>query len=116
VHYGWALVPPQHQADAWNALGAFARLSLVCAVAWRMRSRLVLFVALWGAFEELMVIGCSLAFIASPWVVEPGQAQCSALLQFDLGRVGMLIAAFLLWHLSKLTVPSNTQGGDNGAS
>jgi hypothetical protein len=101
VHYGWALVPAQHQADAWNALGAFARLSLVCAVAWRIRSRLVLFVAAWWAFEELLVIGCSLAFIASPWVVEPGQAQCSALLQFDLGRVGLLIAACLLWQYVK---------------
>jgi hypothetical protein len=57
----------------------------------------VLLVALWWVLEELMVAGCSLAFIASPWVVEAGQAQCSALLQFDLGRVGLLIAACLLW-------------------
>jgi hypothetical protein len=91
------MVPAERQADAWNVLGAFARLCLVGAVVWRLKSRLVLFVALWWAFEELMVIGCSLAYIASPWVVEPGQAQCSALLQFDIGRIGLLIAAGLLW-------------------
>ena len=96
VHYGWALAPVEHQAQVWNACGGFARLALVLALAWRVRSFPVLLVALWWACEELLVIGCSVAYIVSPWQIDPGQAQCSALLQFDLGRIGVFVAIFLL--------------------
>lgn len=96
VHYGWAFVPAEHQAQAWNAFGAFGRLCLLVAVVWRFRSLIVLLAALWWAAEELMVMGCSVAYIVSPWEVLPGEAQCSALLQFDLGRIGALALAVLL--------------------
>ncbi len=96
VHYGWAWVPVEHQAQAFNAAGAFARAVLLVAVVWKLRSALAAFVAAWWVCEELMVAGCSLWFIASPWVIEPGQPQCSALLQFDLGRIGVLAVCFLV--------------------
>lgn len=96
VHYGWAWVPVEHQAQAWNASGAFARACLLVAVVWKLRSALAAFVAAWWVCEELMVAGCSLWFIASPWVIEPGQPQCSALMQFDLGRIGVLAVCFLV--------------------
>ena len=96
VHYGWSWAPVEHQAQVWNALGAFARACLVVAVVWKLRSRLAAFVAAWWVCEELMVAGCSVAFIISPWTVEPGQAQCSALLQFDLGRIGVCAVALLV--------------------
>ena len=96
VHYGWALAPVEHQAQVWNACGGLARLALVLALAWRVRSLAVLLVALWWACEELMVVGCSLAYIVSPWEVAPGAAQCSALLQFDLGRIGIFVVVCML--------------------
>jgi hypothetical protein len=65
-------------------------------VVWKLKSALAAFVAAWWLCEELMVAGCSVAYIVSPWNVEPGQAQCSALLQFDLGRIGVLAMAFLV--------------------
>lgn len=112
VHYGWAWVPPEHQAQVFNAAGAFARLVGVCIAAWLIRSTVARLVAFWWACEELMVIGCSLAYIASPWDVPEGQAQCSALLQFDLGRIGICAAVFVLWLAVKGdSVQCNKGGG-----
>ncbi len=93
LHYGWAFVPAEHQAQAWNALGAFARACLLVSLVWHIRSVLVLAVAGWWLAEEAMVAGCSLAYIARPWEVAPGQAQCSALLSLDLGRLGVVAVA-----------------------
>jgi hypothetical protein len=66
------------------------------AVVWKLKNALAAFVAAWWVCEELMVAGCSVWFIVSPWEIEPGQAQCSALLQFDLGRIGVLAVCFLV--------------------
>jgi hypothetical protein len=109
VHYGWAWFPAEHQAQIWNICGAFARLVLllfcvgvlvivgVLLLGYRRRQVMALLcIASWLACEELMVMGCSTAYIFSPWEIEPGQAQCSALLQFDLGRIGVLAVAFLV--------------------
>lgn len=57
---------------------------------------LLLWIAAWWACEELMVMGCSVAYIVSPWQIDPDQAQCSALLQFDIGRIGVLVVCLLL--------------------
>ena len=112
VHYGWAWVPAEHQAQAWNALGAFARLLGWIGAAWLIRGTAAPLVAVWLACEELMVFGCSVAYIVSPWEVLPGQAQCSALLQFDLGRLGLLAAVFLLWlHVRSDSVQRSNGGG-----
>ena len=111
VHYGWAWFPPEHQAQAWNALGAFARLVGVSVAAWLIRSTVARLAAFWWACEELMVIGCSSLYIVSPWEVLPGQAQCSALLQFDLGRIGLALAVFVLWrYVNSYSMQSNSGG------
>ena len=109
THYGWSLAPPEHQAQAWNILGAFARLCLLAALLWYRRG-IILWVGAWWALEELQVIGCSAAFIISPWVVAPGDSQCSALLGFDLGKVGATVIAFLL--LSILTGGAKGRSGE----
>ena len=112
VHYGWAWVPAEHQAQVFNAAGAFARLVGVCIAAWFLRSTVARLVALWWACEELMVIGCSSLYIVSPWEVLPGQAQCSALLQFDLGRIGLALAVFVLVrYVNSDSVQCNKGGG-----
>lgn len=111
VHYGWAWFPPEHQAQAWNALGAFARLVGVTVAAWLIQSTVARLAAFWWACEELMVIGCSSLYIVSPWTVPEGQAQCSALLQFDLGRVGLALAVFVLWrYVNSYSMQSNSGG------
>lgn len=108
VHYGWTWFPPEHQAQAWNALGAFARLVGVCLAAWLIRSTVAWLAAFWWACEEMLVIGCSALYMVSPWEVPEGQAQCSALLQFDLGRIGMALAVFVLWrHVSSYRCECN---------
>ena len=104
LFYGWALVPVEHQAQAWNISGSLARLALLGIAIWRWRrSRLVLMAGAWWAAEELMVSGCSAWFMVSPWVVQPGDSQCAALLQFDLGKIGLLAIVLILFALSRLT-------------
>lgn len=97
VHYGWAWFPAEHQAQAWNALGAFARLLAWLGAALWVRHAVAYLAAFWLVCEELMVIGCSVAYVVSPWEIPAGQAQCSALLQFDLGRIGICAAVFVLF-------------------
>lgn len=62
-----------------------------------IRATVARLVAFWLCCEELLVIGCSGLYMVSPWEVSDGQAQCSALLQFDLGRIGLCAAVFALW-------------------
>ena len=96
LHYGWGLFPAEHQADVWNASGAIVRAILLLIVVWHIRSRAVLLIAAWWIAEEAMVAVCSLAYIAQPWPVMPGQAQCSALLSYDLGKIGLAAITLLL--------------------
>jgi hypothetical protein len=100
VHYGWALVPAQYAADAWNILGAAARAALLLALVWRARWPVVLAAAWWLA-EEALVIGCSGAYIFWPWPSVEGQAQCSSLLHFDLGKIGAVALVGIALYLYK---------------
>jgi hypothetical protein len=88
LFYAWSAFPPEHQAQVWNALGAAARAALLLSLVWGSRSRFVWLVVAWWLLEEAMVAGCSVLYIFHPWTVRPGDAQCSALLEFDLGKVG----------------------------
>ena len=101
THYAWPLVPPEHRADAWNIAGAVSRAVLLAVVLWRCSGPVLLVGVLWMA-EEAMTIGCSALFIVRPWEVPPGEAQCSALLSFDLGKVGALALMVLVVYLQTL--------------
>jgi len=96
LHYGWALVPVEHQAQAWNILGAAVRVSLLVALLLRIRSKFAYLVAAWWIAEELLVIGCSALYILAPWEIPPGQAQCYAIFHYDLGKAGALVITVLL--------------------
>lgn len=112
VHYAWAWAPPDHQAQVWNACGAAGRLLGWCAAGLLIGSRVGWLVVLWLACEECLVIGCSVAYIVSPWTVPAGQAQCSSLLQFDLGRAGILVAVLILCLAVRVdTSQRNERGG-----
>jgi len=97
LHYGWAWFPVGMQSQAWRAMGAIVRIILLCAVVWRMRSRLAHAVCAWWVAEELLVAGCAIGMMVSPWVVQPGDAQCSAMIGFDIGRISLLIIIALVW-------------------
>lgn len=92
AQFAYHFAPPQLAADVWNAsLGAFL-LVLLLLVANAYRSRLVLpACGLLGAWA-LLQAGCSLAYMVAPWVVLPGQAQCSARLDMPLTIIGAWLA------------------------
>jgi hypothetical protein len=102
LHYGWALAPAEHQAQVWNAAGAIARLAMLLALVWPITDKWVAAVVLWYAGEETQIAACSAAYIVRPWEILPGQAQCSALLQTDLGAYGIAVVAMIV-----LTQPAN---------
>lgn len=106
VFYGWALAPGEYDAFAWNILGSVGRLVLVWALAYKMPVSLSgtigMQVAAWWTAEELLVIGCNSLYIVDPWDVPEGQAMCSSLMHYDLGTVGVMIAAFLGWRIQVL--------------
>jgi hypothetical protein len=97
-HYGWELLPPEIQALAWNISGAVIITILLWAVAWQYSATRL--IVLWWTFEELQVIVCSLARMLRPWTVGAGEAQCSALLGFDLSTIGLLLISLILaYHI-----------------
>ena len=95
-HYGYTLAPEADRANWWNAIGALMMMAAPAYAAWRWPGRLVWAAAAWWVVEEAMVVGCSLAYIVRPWTVAAGQDQCSALLGFDLGKLGAVIMACIL--------------------
>jgi hypothetical protein len=96
LHYGWALVPPEHAAQVWNACSAVARAALLVGIVIRLMHPLVWAVATWWLAEEALVAGCSILYIARPWVVPKGQAQCSSLIGMDMGILGALSIIVLI--------------------
>jgi hypothetical protein len=90
-HYGWAYTPDGTERFWWNIGGSVVILFL----AWSAfpAARLVV---LWLTFEELQVIACSLIRILRPQPIGAGQSQCSALLGFDLGTVGLMLVGMIL--------------------
>jgi hypothetical protein len=93
-HYGWGWVSPDIQRFVWNISGSVVILLLLWTMAYQ--SQPLRLVVLWWSFEELQVIACSLGRIFRPWFVNPGEAQCSALLGFNLGAIGLALVAILL--------------------
>lgn len=90
-HYGWEHVPTDAQRFMWNMSGSVLILFLIWS-AWPA-ARLVV---VWLSFEELQVIACSLIRMLRPTPIGTGQAQCSDLIGFDLGMVGLFLVALIL--------------------
>ena len=101
AQFGWHHAPVDAQADVWNASQALLIMLLLglCANAYRSlwMAATALLVGAWQA----MTATCSLAYLAAPWPVEPGQAQCSAALDLPLGAVGMWLALLLIAVISQ---------------
>lgn len=115
-HYGYEAFPERMAARAWNVHGA---LVMLCLVGWGCVSAvtllrgpwltLALCIGAWWAAEEAMVIGCNVWWIMRPWGLLAGQSACYPLLQFDLGKVGAVVAAGALWRLLHLARKVNTE-------
>ena len=99
-HYGWQLAPVEHQADAWNILGAAAVLVGFGAAMLDCKDSVtsLMFAAL-GA-HEVAVIVASVAYIVDPWPMAPGQAMLSSWAGFELAKLGglLLILALVKVH------------------
>ena len=99
LHLGYAVVPAESQALAWNALGALARLALVLALVYPVTAPGMAAVVAWLAAEELQVIVCNTAFAFRPWPMAPGQEMCSAVLGTDISKWSALAVIALLAYL-----------------
>ena len=95
-HYAYTLAPAADRADWANAIGALMLMIAPLYAAWRWPSPLVWAAAALWVIEEAMIVGCSVAYIIRPWVVPEGQDQCSALLGFELGKLGAAVLAGVL--------------------
>lgn len=92
---GWSWFPAELQGMASKGLGAFLVLALLAAV-WRLSSRSgwLMAVMAYGVWSALQTVLCSVAYMVEPWTVPPGVGICSARVEFDLGALGLMIAAW----------------------
>lgn len=102
-HYGWDHVPVDAQRFVWNMSGSVLILFLIWS-AWPA-ARLVV---VWLSFEELQVVACSLIRILRPQDISIGKAQCSDLIGFDLGTVGLFLVALILAYQTVRTTGYKT--------
>lgn len=98
-HYGWDVFPPELRGLASKGLGGVALFFMVWLVYALRPSLPVGLVVTWWAWEESQVAFCSFAFMVDPWPLAEGQAMCSAWFGFELGAIGAVAIAFLLWYL-----------------
>lgn len=97
-HYALYVGQPLERALLWNIFAAVVILVLMLHFAYMAKVRGVwLVVVMWWAAEELMVIGCTTAYIVKPWHVPVGQDMCSSLLEFDLAKLGAAIMILFTW-------------------
>lgn len=93
-HYVWDKFPPELQGSAWKLCSAVCILGLL-AMVWQARSWPVFAVF---AFEELQVLICSAWFMVEPWPVPDGVGTCSAKAGIDLGALGVMFVALVVWR------------------
>ena len=106
-HYLWPHFPPELQGMASKGLGAVAILVLLAVVWFKSdRSKAMGLILLWWAWEETQVAMCSVAYMFSPWAVEPGQGICHALTGLDLGAFGVLFVAVLAYRSAPVRLSS----------
>lgn len=98
-HYAWDLFDPGLKGVAAKGLGSLAMLALLGAVLYLAWSRAMAMVVAWFAFEEAQTVICTSAWLIKPWVLDPNRAMCSQRLDFDLGAIGVMAIAVILWRV-----------------
>jgi hypothetical protein len=108
-HYGWVPFDPELRGIASKALGGLALLGVVPFIYKAYPSRLMALVLAWWSFEALQIMLCSIAWAIAPWEVPTGQSICSVGIGLDLGAIGVMMVAILLWRLSIVKPDSSDQ-------
>lgn len=108
-HYGWAMFPQELKALASKGLGGLAMLALLAIIFHMARERGPIsktfgLVFLWSSWEGLQISLCSFWFMVDPWPINAGEAMCSARIGLDIGSVGILAVAVILWRLTRTIV------------
>jgi hypothetical protein len=96
VNYGWGLFAPETRGIASKALDAAAILCLLCWVYSLKPSRSLGVVLLYGAYEQLQTVLCSVAYAFESWEVPEGESICSARVDFDIGAISVILLAVVL--------------------
>ena len=99
-HYGWALYEGPARALVYKASWSAATLFLLFLLWRQIGNKWMAPVMLWWAWEEMQCLLCTTWFIFDPWLLEPGQAMCSAKAGFDIGALGILVVAVLAFRLT----------------
>ena len=92
----WLSFPVEHQADVSNASRALLTLFALGVIANAYRGRLVWTACVLVGAWQGMIAGCSIWWIAAPWVKVPGQGQCSTAMELPLGLFGAWIACLVV--------------------
>lgn len=102
--YAYELAPSRLWAELWNIGGSLGRLLLLGLLVLAYRSAPVTAAALWWVVEDLQVVGCGIWWLVSPWSMEAGENQCSALIGVPLSLAGLSLGAVLAWVVHRATV------------
>ena len=97
-HYGFLLFEHDMRAVVSKILGGLAVLAILPLL---YQPGPVAWVLAWLAFESSLVVLCPVAWMIWPWVVPEGWSMCSALIGFDVGAIGVVIAAVLLLKITR---------------
>jgi hypothetical protein len=89
------MVDPKIAGVVWNLSGSGLRLLLLLLIVVAFRSRAMTAVCALMIAGELVVSGCSIAYLYSPWPTIPGQS-CTARLDLPLGVMGAVLGLVLV--------------------
>lgn len=100
----WSWFQAELQGMASKGLGALLVLVLLGAV-WllSLRSGWLMAAIGYGAWSALQTLLCACAYMVEPWTVPPGVGICSARIDFDLGALGLLAAAWFALKASPVS-------------
>ncbi len=122
-HYVWPLLPLHLQSAAWQigaAVSAAALVSLatMISIAWlHAPVRTTLAVGLWWLVEEIIVVGCELAYLFNSFV-PTGDERCTAQTGAKIGSFGLVAVALLLNAATRQPARNDSsasgKGRDNG--
>ncbi len=108
-NYGWVPFPPELMGIVSKALGGLALLGVVPFVWKAYPSRLMWYVLAWWSFEATQILLCSTLYAIKPWEVPTGQSICSVGIGLDLGAIGIMLVALILWRVNRQPLQGQNQ-------
>lgn len=108
-YYGWIPFDPELRGIASKALGGVALLGVIPFIWKAYPSKAMLAVlALWS-FEGTQTVLCSTLWAIKPWEVPTGQSICSVGIGLDLGAIGIMLVALILWRVNRQPLQGQNQ-------